>query len=326
MARGRRVKSRRQRLVSAAAAGQNAISNHYVIYLHGICKHARGYSDPWWAAMKPFVPSIPEDNRREVIWSDVVAPTNSLLARRKTNSEKKAVKAAKKTELVGLIRDTLEDRAQRQLSERAVANTDQQRAIMETTTQSHPFLVTRPVPQAAFLGIPDLECIEDFTDYLLDDDIRNRVIERFNEVVKPLLRAGNSLEVISHSWGTVVAYEALRRTDSDGPDNLDQVVSNLFTVGSALAIPPVKRLLQQTARDGHKPRRVRTWINLNAHFDIVGGHLRGNPFEVDYEYLELPPVGCSQIIPNPTCAHSSYFQLANELVNRQIFGKWISRR
>ncbi len=236
------------------------------------------------------------------------------------------MKAAEKTELVALIRDTLEDCAQRQLSERAVASTDQQRAIMETTTQSHPFLVTQPVPQAAFLGIPDLECIEDFTDYLLDDDIRNRVIERFNEVVKPLLRAGNSLEVISHSWGTVVAYEALRRMDRDGSDNLDQVVSNLFTVGSALAIPPVKRLLQRTARDGRKPRHVRTWINLNAHFDIVGGHLRGNPFEVDYEYLELPPVGCSPIIPNPTCAHGSYFQRANELVNRQIFGKWISRR
>ncbi len=62
MARGRLVKLRRQRLVGAAAAGLNAISNRYVIYVHGICKHERGYSDSWWAAMKPFVPSIPEDN------------------------------------------------------------------------------------------------------------------------------------------------------------------------------------------------------------------------------------------------------------------------
>jgi hypothetical protein len=90
-------------------------------------------------------------------------------------------------------------------------------------------------------------------------------------------------------------------------------------VGSALAISPVKRQLLPAAIDGRRPRVVRRWINLNAHFDIVGGSLNGNPFEVDAEFLNLPPVGCSAFIPNPSCAHGSYFRPANVAVNRDIF-------
>jgi hypothetical protein len=74
--------------------------------------------------------------------------------------------------------------------------------------------------------------------------------------------------VISHNWGTVVAYEALRRLDTARPDLPDGSARNFFTAGSALAIPPVKR----------RPRVVGAWVNLNAHFDVVGGPLGGNPF------------------------------------------------
>jgi hypothetical protein len=68
---------------------------------------------------------------------------------------------------------------------------------------------------------------------------------------------------------------------------------------------------------------VSFWINLNAKFDIVGGYLRDNPFQVDYEYLNLAPVGCSTIIPNPVCAHGSYFTMANLTVNRDIFAQFV---
>jgi hypothetical protein len=85
----------------------------------------------------------------------------------------------------------------------------------------------------------------------------------------------------------------------------------------------VKRLLMPNAIDGARPRVVQTWVNLNARFDIVGGHLRGNPFQVDDEYLELPPVGCSMIFPNPVCAHSSYFNMANAAVNQDIFARYV---
>jgi hypothetical protein len=121
----------------------------------------------------------------------------------------------------------------------------------------------------------------------------------------------------------VVAYEALRRMDGS-PDLPDGSVPNFFTAGSALAIPPVKRRLLPAAADGARPRVARAWVNLNAHFDVVGGPLAGNPFVVDAEYLNLPPVGCSAFIPDPVCAHGSYFRPANVTVNRDIFGRYIA--
>jgi hypothetical protein len=63
---------------------------------------------------------------------------------------------------------------------------------------------------------------------------------------------------------------------------------------------------------------------LNARFDSVGVHLRGY-FAVDQEYLDLPPVGCSNLIPNPSCAHGSYFNPQNVLVNRDLFASSIER-
>src|SRR5438034_4650124 len=48
-----------------------------VVYVHGICRHEAGYSDPWWNAMKRYVPSVTD--RLEVLWSDLV----NVAARRK---------------------------------------------------------------------------------------------------------------------------------------------------------------------------------------------------------------------------------------------------
>src|SRR5262249_5792436 len=154
-----------------------------------------------------------------------------------------------------------------------------------------------------------LDCLDDFGRYLLNSAVRRQVIDRFHRVVRPLLRKGARLEIVSHSWGTVVAYEALRLLD--GENVPDRSAHTWFTVGSALAIGPVKRRLLPEAIDGRRPRAVQTWVNLNARFDIVGGPLQGVPFEVDYEYLGLVPVGCSWLIPSPSCAHSSYFHPEN---------------
>ena len=151
-------------------------------------------------------------------------------------------------------------------------------------------------------------------------------IERFNALVKPLLEAGALVEIVSHSWGTVVAYEALRGMDDEAslPKNS---VHHLFTVGSALSMAPVRRLLIPEAANGRRPRVVQSWVNLDARFDIVGGALSGH-FAVDREYLGLAPVGCRRIlgiyIPDPACAHSSYFVPENRAVNRDIFAHHIN--
>jgi hypothetical protein len=172
--------------------------------------------------------------------------------------------------------------------------------------------------------IPNKECIDDFMMYLFNDSVRQAVRQRFIDVVRPLLAAGQDVDVISHSWGTVVAYEALHTMDGQA-EQLSGRVRNLFTVGSALSISEVKRRLDPGA-SGQRPALVDHWVNLNARFDIVGGHLMGDPFAVDEEYLGLKPVGCRTFIPDPVCSHSSYFNADNLAVNRDIFGRLISRQ
>jgi hypothetical protein len=275
------------------------------------------------------VPDIPDENRHEVVWSDLI--TGSAAVSPSGHAQRASAAAQGLTQpfadrarpaLAEHIKDELADRAQRQLVE-ASRRTAGPEALGLPGTGTGPLANLDLVGPQALFNIPGLECVDDFTSYLLDDDVRNQVIGRFTDVVRPLLDAGDRIEVISHSWGTVVAYEALRRLDDAAGNWSGRPVHNLFTVGSALAIWPVKRSLIPEASDGRRPLLVQTWVNLNARFDIVGGHLRGNPFEVDYEYLDLPPVGCSTVIPNPVCAHGSYFNPQNVTVNQSIFAQYI---
>ena len=318
MARSRTSRRTRSAPVASTVAAK------YVVYVHGICRHEAGYSIPWFSAMKPYVQDIPDANRREVLWSDIIHPQAvpaleraQVLSRETLALMHPGPPSGQEADVILQIKDVLADRAQRQYLEASV-----QSLARDSDAGAAPSMTTLSTvaPQAMF-GIPGLECIEDFGAYLLDRNIRDQVIARFHEVVRPLLEEGARLEVISHSWGTVVAYEALRLVDSE--DVGAGAVHTFFTVGSALAIPPVKRQLITEAIDGARPRRVQNWANLDAHFDIVGGPLQGVPFAVDHEYLGLTPVGCPSFIPNPACAHSSYFNVQNVAVNRDIFGHWI---
>jgi len=309
---------------TASSGAAEATSSKHLVYVHGICQHLPGYSDPWWAALKPYVPDVVDANRHEVLWSDVIEPAGAPrssraagLARMLTVTGAESPQA----EVTADLRDVLADRALQQLLEASLAGRSVPAAAAADLIAPPPVLSLDVLGPQALASIPQLECVQDFTRYLLESAVREQVIARFHEVVRPLLEEGAVVEVISHSWGTVVAYEALRRLDP--VQGLPGVVHTLFTAGSALSIPPVKRRLLPEASDGQRPVLVRRWVNLNARFDVVGGHLRGNPFAVDYEYLNLQPVGCSSIVPNPWCAHGSYFNQDNLAVNKQIFGFFI---
>lgn len=277
-----------------------------IVYVHGICRHDRGYSDGWWRSLDPFAPSVRpgdlEGNRWEVLWSDLV---NRVRALEDLGPEQQEVQQR--------LEDTLADRMLREVAH----------AQPEGTRDMVPPESSAP---RALLGIPGLDCIDDFTRYLLSDRVRRDVLARFDRVVRPLLERGAEIEVVSHSWGTVVAYEALLELDRLG---LPGAVRNFFTVGSALSIPEVKRRLREGGA-GRKPRLVRRWINLDARGDVVGGPLKGNPFDVDHEFLNLEPVGCGRWMGlpgtvDPACAHSSYFGGSNRAVNAEIFGRFIER-
>jgi hypothetical protein len=78
-------------------------------------------------------------------------------------------------------------------------------------------------------------------------------------------------------------------------------------------------------RDGRKPASVRRWVNLDAHGDLVGGPLKGRPFAVDLDFLNLDAAGRSSFLGlvDPQCAHSSYLDSGNGPVNRDIFARFI---
>jgi hypothetical protein len=153
--------------------------------------------------------------------------------------------------------------------------------------------------------------------------MRQRIIDCFTDVVKPLLINNNQIDIISHSWGTVVAYEGLRELEAN-EQFLQRYVSNFFTVGSALSIGTVRDFLRPENRDGRRPSMVNKWINLDAKGDLVGGTLWGM-FDISEETLKLNPTSCSQqwFGYDSVCAHNSYFFKENIAVNQEIFAKKI---
>lgn len=287
-------------------AGRATTGHRALVYVHGITEHTSGYSDDWWNSLSGHLPRAVRDtlarNRKEVLWSRHV---NSRDVRTGSRFEQEQADF----EVVAL-RDILEERA----AQHAVAVLpDQENDARPERSPSDRSAQDR--------GIFDIGGIDDFVKYMFNDSIRDAVQREFINVVHPLLRDGLDVDIISHSWGTVVAYESLHRMRRD---EFDGRVRNLFTVGSALSIGRVQRQLEQ--RGGQKPRHVDRWVNLDAKGDVVGGQLRGT-FQVDEEFLNLFPTGCRvfRFLPvNPVCAHGSYFKNDNRAVNGGIFARRIA--
>jgi metacaspase-1 len=307
--------------LSAANVAAPAIGSRRLVYVHGICRHAAHFSDPWWDSLHPFVPAAfgqgtLAQTRLEVVWSDLVNEAAASLA---------AATAAAETVGGPPSAEIERRRAAEEIKEALRDRADQHVMAASIRADGVAAAPVAAVPAASLISIPGLNCIDDFSVYLIDDSMRQAILNRFIQVVRPELQAGRELDIISHSWGTVVAYEGLRQIEDEGlaPSG----VRNFFTVGAALSIGPVKMRLRPANRDGKKPASVRRWINLDAHGDLVGGPLKGRPYAVDTDFLNLDAVGCSGFlgVVNPQCAHSSYFDSNNIAVNRDIFANFIDK-
>ncbi len=305
----------------AALLAAAPVITRRLIYVHGICRHPAGFSDPWWSSLHPFVPSNFGDGtlgvtRLEVLWSDVVDQASAALA---------AVGLAAALPAGAAGPEQARQRAFAEIAEALRDRADQQ--LLGATMRSAA-LAAAPLGAAdtsGLIAIPGLNCVEDFSIYLVDDGVRQQILDRFIDVLKPELLAGHELDIVAHSWGTVVAYEGLRQLQDEGL--APPVVRNLFTVGAALSIGPVKLRLRTANQDGRKPASVRRWVNLNAHGDIVGGPLKGRPYAVDLDFLNLDATGCGSFLGlvSPACAHGSYFVSGNSAVNRDIFARFIDQ-
>lgn len=270
--------------------------NRCWVAVHGIGSHGKNYSDAWWDALKPHVSTVYPDgilgsDRKEVVWSDLVNSTRN-------------VNSAEADELLQSILDVIEDRREHEISSSSV------RSLNEM-----------PIMRGSEIAI------DDFLIYMLNNSMRQNIIACFTNIVRPLLETGVEIDIISHSWGTVVAYEGLRELEKIS--NLSGKVNNFFTVGSALSLSPVQSHLRPENKPTRnskapRPKMVKRWFNLDAKGDLVGGSLV-RKFEVDREYLQLTPTSCSPKLwgYDLGCAHSSYFQVENLQVNRDIFAHHI---
>lgn len=263
--------------------------NEVVVYVHGISRHQQGYSNPWWDAMSIHLER--PMGAQEVLWSPVVNARNLRGAPQARSAEEEA--------LAEEISRLLEDR-----HEQLVANSHEQSRG------------TAFVPSASARG--SSLAVDDFSRYMLNKKTREEILGIFDETVRPLLESGATVHLISHSWGTVVSWEGLRRLDGE---NLPGRVENLFVVGSALSMWPVRENLFGRIEDGRKPEHVDFVYNLDAQGDIVGGPIN-RQFDVNQEFLGLDNLGCS--VFDVGCAHGSYFSTENLPVNRDIFGLLIN--
>lgn len=282
--------------------------NEVLVYVHGISEHLSGYSQAWHASIARHLNH--PIRRAEVRWSQLV---NTRAA--KELETKMAAERAGGSALSLKIEAEIQERIDRM---EVVANQRSNNRSMNSagSRAATPIRIERPRSLA----------IDDFTRYMLSESTRELILNEFLRIVVPELEAGNLIHIVSHSWGTVVSYEGLRRLDRR---TFAGQVSNLFVAGSALSIGAVRSNLFGRVENGRAPVHVRRIINLDAGGDVIGGAI-GDHFTVDQEFLGLDPTGCTKIpftglAWNPACAHRSYFRADNLPVNRDIFAAYVNQ-
>ncbi|MHB9064223.1 MAG: TRAFs-binding domain-containing protein [Pirellulaceae bacterium] len=142
-------------------------------------------------------------------------------------------------------------------------------------TPSDPADVTERVPLPWFVKKPVMErLLRDVHHYLFNkqfsprpgvtyhvgDEVRRRFVSALAS------SAGRPHIVMSHSLGTVVAYDCLKRVPGC------PAIDTLFTIGSPLGLDEIQdMMLPQWSREDGYPDKVGHWINIYDGFDPVCG-------------------------------------------------------
>lgn len=265
----------------------------HVVWVHGIGTHRPGYSrqEGWQATLQAYWKST-DEQYAEVCWDTAMAEAEGR--RRRSTPKPTPEEAALRAELERTI-------AERQAAIDADPNRPAAAAITDPEERRRRGFISDSL---TFLNAG----IGDFVRYLTRNPLREAVKNEFKKVVAPLLGAGESVAVISHSWGTVVAYEALHDLAAASPN---QPVAALFTLGSPLWMPPIRPLLRPAPA---KPGNVERWINITAHGDAIGGWLYNHfPVDRDFQAPAYPGSG----------AHSSYFLAGNAGVMQDLVSRFL---
>jgi metacaspase-1 len=281
--------------------------SHRIVWVHGIGMHTAGYSADWQTNFNRYL-NLNAADYLEVCWDTVF------------HAAAGGTRSADGGPAVALS-------PQEQLAEQEV------REELETILQARAFALQAEAPATTRGGGGDIleyedfrgggattrgaldwlfkpdEYLGDFAKYLVSRSVRTAVKEKAKEVLRPLAAQGASISIVSHSWGTVVAYDALLDLEIELPQ---LKVANLITLGSPLWM--VRRMLDD--RSGRKPGQTGTWINVHARGDLIGSWLQ--PAFRDDRDFAVPNFGGSG-------AHSSYFLPDNSAVQRDIVAQYVLR-
>lgn len=146
------------------------------------------------------------------------------------------------------------------------------RAALQTLIRQNERRLGETVPPGTRSIVPRgglWDYVGDFVKYIVDREIRRQVQSRLR--VKLLEDLGSETTIISHSWGTVVAYDVLHQLAREGSQFK---CANLFTFGSPLWMEPL-RLILDDGGDHQKPANTSRWINIYNTFDPVGPSIVG---------------------------------------------------
>jgi hypothetical protein len=281
-----------------------------IVWVHGIGNAQPGYSQPWQANIGAHL-GLESSSYVEVVWEPVMDRHQIVATLGEEGDspfalspQEQVAEEQVRLELAMILQ--ARDSALRE-AESAIAEPSGEPRVLGDGASGVPVEWSEVYePESGVLGPSSWlrwtdEYIGDFTRYLVSPSIRTAVKAELKQALIPLAPGGAPISIVSHSWGTVVAYESLLDLEVELPTLR---VADFFTLGSPLWM--VGWLLQD--RSGRKPRQAARWVNIAAKGDRIGSWLRPG-FRVDKDYL-VPAVGQD--------AHNSYFVEGNMLVQRDL--------
>lgn len=122
--------------------------------------------------------------------------------------------------------------------------------------------------------------LKDLYAYYTNEKIQQELRGRFESAI--IDNAENRIMVISHSMGTIIAYDVLRKL---GRVNHNLSVEHFITIGSPLGVPHVKHMIQKENSLVRTPSIVKKWTNLADKRDPVAidTHLSDDYQANDYD-------------------------------------------
>ncbi|MDM8524214.1 hypothetical protein QUF80_12660 [Desulfococcaceae bacterium HSG8] len=115
--------------------------------------------------------------------------------------------------------------------------------------------------------------LPDLYRYYEEEDIRKELRKRLNDEI--LRHKEKRIMILSHSMGTIIAYDVLRAIGKEYPR---MVVDHFVTLGSPLGLPHVKYKIAQESSLVRTPSIVMNWSNFADKRDPVAldVHLAGD--------------------------------------------------